>query len=205
MSMLNYYFNLNYKDNNLFNGLNISKEGNEYKEEMNKYPVISLSFKSLKCNSCSEFINEYKKMIWQLYENYLFLLDSDKISQSYKNLFKEYYYKKNENLTSAISDLMIMLKLYYNQEVIVILDEYDAPVLYAYEKGYYDKMIDFMKKLFGVTFKSNINLKRGIVTGVLRLAIEDLGSGANNFKVYNITEPRYSKYFGFTEQEVKKY
>ncbi len=202
LSMLDYYFNIKYKDNNLFNGLKIMEQGEKYLREMNKYPIISLSFKSLKCNSYSEFINEYKEMIWKLYEDYLFLLDSDKISKDYKNLFQEYYYKKNDNLMDAISNLMIMLKCYYNKEVIVLLDEYDAPILYAYENGYYDEIITFINQLFETTFKDNNNLEKGIIIGIIGMTFGDIFGGANNIDFYNLTDSKFSEYFGFTESEV---
>ena len=169
MSMLNYYFNLEFKGNNLFNGLKIMNEGEKYLNEANKYPVISLSFRELKTSTYSNFINEYKKVIGKLYIKYEFLLQSEKISDSLKNVFNDYYYMRTNNLTSAISDLMLMLNQHYNSQVMVLLDEYDAPILYSYEMGYYDEMITFMKQLFVSTFKDNSNLKKGIITGITRI------------------------------------
>ncbi len=203
LSMLYYYFSNEFDSHELFKGLKIMEQGEKYLDEMNKYPTIFFSLRGLKEETYDDFIQEYKKRIWKLYEQYTYILDSDKLSIQNKELFQEYYYKKTNNLTSAIADLMSMLRSYYNEQVILLLDEYDASVLYAYERGYYDEIIIFMKKLFEMTFKDNADLKKGIITGILRLAIEDLGSGANNFKVYNITDSDYSNYFGFTESEVE--
>ncbi len=203
MSMLNYYFNLDYKDNNLFKGLNISELGEKYKEEKNKYPVISISFRELKTNNYQEFINEYKKIIGKLYLKYKYLLESDRVSESFKKVFEDYYYMNTDNLTSAISDLMLMLNEHYNIKVIVLLDEYDAPILHAYEKGFYEEIITFMKQLFVTTFKDNSDLRKGVITGISRISKENLFSDANNIEVYNMTDSRYSTYFGFTENEVK--
>ena len=97
-----------------------------------------------------------------------------------------------------------MLEIYYNKQVIVLLDEYDAPILEGYLKGYYDNIINFMREVFSSTFKGNLSLKKGVITGILRVSKESMFSGANNIKVYNITDNKYSTYFGFTEEEVKE-
>ncbi len=208
MSMLDYYFNIEYKDNpnikDLFKGLNISKEEDRYLREMNKYPVISLSFRGLKTNTYQEFIDEYKKIIYKLYLKFNYLLTSDKVSEPNKKIFEDYYNMKTNNLSSAISDLMLMLKEHYNKEVIVLLDEYDAPILNGYLKGYYDEIITFIKQIFVTTFKDNNDLKKGIITGISRISKENMFSDANNIIVYNMTDNMYSNYFGFTESEVKE-
>ena len=97
-----------------------------------------------------------------------------------------------------------MLEIYYKSQVIVLLDEYDAPILEGYLKGYYDNIINFMGEVFSSTFKGNLSLKKGIVTGILKVILSGPFSGANNIKVYNITDNKYSTYFGFTEEEVKE-
>jgi len=88
-------------------------------------------------------------------------------------------------------------------KVIVLLDEYDAPIMESYLKGFYEEVIEFVRQLFSSTFKDNLNLKKGIITGVLRVSKEGMFSDANNIKVYNTTDYRYSTYFGFLESEVK--
>jgi len=97
-----------------------------------------------------------------------------------------------------------MLKKYYNEKVIVLLDEYDASILESYLNNYYDDTIKFMKSVFLSTFKNNLSLKKGIITGILRISKEGMFSDANNITIYNITDYKYQKYFGFTEEEVKE-
>ena len=97
-----------------------------------------------------------------------------------------------------------MLEIYYKSQVIVLLDEYDAPILEGYLKGYYDNIINFMREVFSSTFKGNLSLKKGVITGILRVSKESMFSGANNINVYNITDSNFSTYFGFTEEEVKE-
>ncbi len=209
MSMLDYYFNIEYKDNpnikDLFNGLNISKEEDKYLMEMNKYPVISLSFRELKANSYQEFIINFKLLINKLYDKYNNLLNSNKIAEMDKEYFKKITNMDEDVLlANSISMLVRMLRKEYNKEVIVLLDEYDAPILNGYLKGYYDEIITFIKQIFVTTFKDNNDLKKGIITGISRISKENMFSDANNIEVYNITDSRYSTYFGFTESEVKE-
>ena len=207
MSMLDYYFNIKYKDNpdikGLFKGLNISKEEDKYLSEMNKYPIISLSFRGLKTDTFKEFKKEYKMLMSSLYASYSFLLDSDKVDSELKKEFIECYAKKDYILTSAIPNLMLMLKQYYQEDVMVLLDEYDAPIINGYLKGYYDDIIAFIKQIFVKTFKDNNDLKKGVITGILRVSKENMFSDANNINVYNITDSRFSTHFGFTEDDVK--
>ena len=205
MSMINYYFNREYKDISfdLFKGLNISKCSDRYLNEMNKYPVVSLSLKECKRESYEKFILKFKSIISDLYKKYEYLLDSPLISNSDKEYFQDCLNKKEEDdLSSAISYLVNMLRIYHGEQVIVLLDEYDAPIMESYLRGFYSKVIDFMKSFFSSTFKDNLNLKKGIITGILRVSKEGMFSDANNIDIYNITDPNYSSYFGFLETEV---
>ncbi len=203
MSMLDYYFNREYDDSEyLFKGLNINKEEDKYLMEMNKYPVISLSLKELKKDTYQEFIDKYKTLMANLYLKYKIVLENSNVDKDFYNrIIKK---EEESELADSLSYLVNYLKEYYNQEVIVLLDEYDAPILYAYEMDYYDKMITFIKQLFVTTFKDNNNLRKGIITGISRISKENLFSDANNIEVYNMTDSRYSTYFGFTENEVKE-
>ena len=205
ISMLDYYFNIEYRDNKLFKGLKIMDQGDKYLREANKYPVILLSFKNLNDNTYQEFIANFKLLMKNLYEKYTFLLESEKLSKSDKEYFEKITNMEEDMLlSSSISMLIIMLKKHYENQVIVLLDEYDVPIINGYLKGYYEEVLSFEKQMFASTFKDNLNLKKGIVTGVFRVAIEELQSGANNFNTYSITDNEYSNYFGFTESEVKE-
>ena len=206
MSMLNYYFNLDYKDNKLFYGLNISELGEKYKEEANKYPVISISFRELKADNYKDFLKSYKELMANLFSNYEYLLKSKAINSNAKRKINKFINEKENDgnrLANAVSNLVRYLRKYYDIKVIVLLDEYDAPILHAYEKGFYEEVITFMKQLFVTTFKDNTDLRKGVITGISRISKENLFSDANNIEVYNMTDSRYSTYFGFTENEVK--
>ena len=205
MSMLKYYFDINLNSKYLFKGLNISKCSKLYLDEMNKYPVVSLTLKECKKATYEEFLMSFKTLISNLYYNYQFLLDSPLIKEVDKEYFKRCVNEEEEKqLSLALAKLINMLEIYYKSQVIVLLDEYDAPILEGYLKGYYDNIINFMREVFSSTFKGNLSLKKGVITGILRVSKESMFSGANNIKVYNITDNKYSTYFGFTEEEVKE-
>ena len=204
MSMLKYFFDIELESRELFKGLKIMQEGAKYLDEMNKYPVIFLTLKEAKQSSYKEFISFFKEIISGLYGKYEFLLNSAKIKQSDKEYFNRCNSsQEEENLSLAISKLSNMLELYYNQKVIILLDEYDAPILEGYLCGHYNETIKFMKTFFSATFKTNLSLKKGIITGVLRISKEGMFSDANNIIIYNMTTPKYTNHFGFTEDEVK--
>ena len=205
MSMLKYYFDINLNSKYLFKGLNISKCSKLYLDEMNKYPVVSLTLKECKKATYEEFLMSFKTLISNLYYNYQFLLDSPLIKEVDKEYFKRCVNEEEEKqLSLALAKLINMLEIYYKSQVIVLLDEYDAPILEGYLKGYYDNIINFMREVFSSTFKGNLSLKKGVITGILRVSKESMFSGANNINVYNITDSNFSTYFGFTEEEVKE-
>ena len=204
MSMLYYYFSRDYKDNNLFDGLKIMSQGEKYLMEMNKYPVISLSLKNTKFDNYEGFIDNYKDVMKALYGKYEYLLKSDKLDETEKNDFLKITRKEEDILLpNALSKLASYLSKHYESQVIVLLDEYDAPIINGYLKGYYDEIITFIKQIFVTTFKDNNDLKKGVITGISRISKENLFSDANNINVYNITDSRFSTHFGFTEDEVK--
>ena len=204
LSMLNYYFNLEYKDKTLFNGLKIMNQGEKYLKEMNKYPVVSISFRDLKADTYQDFLKSYKELMANLFSKYEYLLESDKLDEIEKEDFRKIIRKEEDRfLEDALSNLLAYLNKYYGERVIVLLDDYDVPIFHAYEKGYYDEMKKFIGCLFEITFKGNNNLKRGIITGIIGMIFGDIFGGANNIVYYDLTYSRYSTYFGFTESEVK--
>ncbi len=208
MSMLYYYFSNEFNSKKLFEGLNITKEGSRYLDEMNKYPTIFISLKDTKRDTYEDFIDAYKDIMKSLYDKYKKLLEDNVLDETEKEDYLKITRKEEERfLSNALSKLVYYLNKYYKQEVIVLLDEYDAPIIHAYAKGYYDEIIAFMKQVFVTTFKINPGfpaLKKGIITGISRISKENMFSDANNIKVYNVTDNMYSNYFGFTEDEVKQ-
>lgn len=177
-----------------------------YRCEQGKYPVISLSFKDVKFNTWNEAFTNLKFLIQSEYRRHIYLMQSEKLSEADKLFFNSVITGdiKDELLSTTLSELMLFLKLHYDRNVIVLIDEYDTPIQQGYMQGYYDSMIAFMRNFLSGGLKDNHNLERAVLTGILRVAKESIFSGLNNLNVNSVLEDRYSSYFGFTEAEVKK-
>ena len=206
MDMLKTFFEISKEDTaKYFTHLNIWSCGEEYKKEQGQYPAIFVSFKDAKSETWKNTFESIQSVITQEYRRHKYLLASD--------LFDEYEKKYFENIlegnatevgwSNSIKNLSGMLRLYYNKPVIIIIDEYDTPIQQGYTKDYYDDVISFMRNLFSGAFKDNSNLAYGFMTGILRVAKESIFSGLNNLKLDSILETRYSKYFGFTTEEIQ--
>ena len=206
MSMIEYFYNVKEKDNAyLFHGLEISKH-KEVMEEQNKYPVISITFKGMKQFNFEEQMNDFKEIIAKILRKYSELKKSDKLEDKEK-VKLESYEDGNINLAQlgrALEFISECLQKHYNEKVIILIDEYDVPLQHAYLYGYYDEMVNLMRNVLSAALKTNKALKRGILTGCLRIAKESIFTGVNNFSVYGISEEISSQYFGFTPEEVKQ-
>jgi len=141
-----------------------------------------------------------------LYENHGYLLDGGRLSETQAELFRKYCGRKatNDDLELALFQLSRMLRSYHHQKVIILLDEYDAPIDNAEAEGFYGKMIKFMRGFMGSTFKSNDALEFAVITGVQRIAQEGLFSKLNNPQIFGILDSEFSNRFGFTEEEVAR-
>ena len=203
MEMLECFFSNRYADRGeLFEGLSIWKE-EKYRELQGTYPVISLSFANVKGNYYGKLIKKLDIIIKNLYSKYEFLLMSDEVSETDKEYFKTINNGADEaELEMSLHQLSKMLYQYYDKRVIILLDEYDTPMLEAYEKRYWDELVSFTRGLFNSTFKTNPYMERGIMTGITRISKESIFSDLNNLKVITVTSDRYATAFGFTEEEV---
>ena len=207
MSMLRYYFDNRVKDSKeLFNGLKIMDQEEKYLKEMNKYPVIYLSLAELKVESKEKVLVGLKSLIMELYQEHRYLLDSDKLYEEDKNKIKEILNVKEDefSLQRSIKDLCIYLERYYDEKPVVLIDEYDVPLQNSYVEGYYEDVISFFRTFYTSILKDNIYLKKAVLTGVSRIAKENLFSGLNNLSVSTVMENRFPDLFGFTENEVKQ-
>ena len=110
----------------------------------------------------------------------------------------------DESLFYSLREITELLCKHYERKVIVLIDEYDVPLAKANERGYYDKMIDLIRNLFGTALKTNDNLYFAVLSGCLRVAKESIFTGLNNFNVFSITDVEFDEYFGFTDLEVKE-
>lgn len=202
LSMLKYFYDIegNTENRKLFDGLYISNSSAI--KEQGKYPVIFLSFKDVKADSSLEMMENIAILMKNLYDKFEYI--REKLNQSNLMEFDEIWLKKdNANLRGALLNLCSYLKEYYNQDVILLIDEYDTPMVSAYEHGYYDEIKMFFTTLYGSALKENPALKKAVLTGIMRISKENIFSGLNNVKVSSILEEDFAEYFGITEKEVE--
>ena len=201
MSMLKYFFDIEKKDENrrLFENLYIFKS--EYFEKQGNYPVISISFRTYGAQDWENGFKSVKETISNLYGEYKFLTEKmDEIETEKFNSVRRGI--DSANWKSSLLNLSKYLYEYYGKKVVVLIDEYDQPIIDSYIKGYYEEAIDFFKSFYGIVLKDNEYLEMGVMTGILRVAKENIFSGLNNLKVYTILDNRFTEYFGIMEAEV---
>ena len=206
MSMLYYFFSIKEKGNSyLFDGLNISKNKDVLKVQ-NKYPTIFISLKEMKSLTFDAQISSFSNVIYELLEKNLEILSSNQLSDTTKDILN-----KLHNRSSSVEDLKISLRVitnalytYYQQKVIVLIDEYDVPLQAAYQNNYYEEMVEFLRSVFSSALKTNDALEKGVMTGCLRISKESIFTGLNNFTAYSVLNNISSEFFGFTELEVKQ-
>jgi len=206
MSMIKYFFEKDSIDNRyLFKNLNIENH-EEIMKFQGKYPVIYLSFKDEKHSTFEYLKTGLRSILSKLYLDHKYCLNKDNLD----NVEKEYYNliinKKADiiELSNALKKLSQYLEDYFEQKVIILIDEYDVPIQAAYLNNYYDEAIEFMRNLLSGAFKDNNSIKKGMITGILRVARESIFSGLNNLKVESILSNNFSDKFGFTEKEIEK-
>jgi Predicted AAA-ATPase/PD-(D/E)XK nuclease superfamily len=206
LSMLKYFFEIKEQhEQNLFANLLISQDAAFCNKHQHKYPVIFLSFKDIKKDNFLQAYAQICTLISNLYKEHRYLLKGDCLEEDEKDLFNNIIKKnapQNEIENSLITLAKYLMKK-FNQPAILLLDEYDTPIEEAYLKGYYAKMMGFMRGALGQTLKDNSYLKKAVVTGITRISQESLFSGVNNLSVYSLLREKYGQYFGFIEDEVK--
>ena len=204
MSMIKYFFDIENKDGNkkLFENLKISE--NEYFEKQGTAPVISISFRNYDESSWGNGFEMIKNTISDLYDEFEFVKEN--LSARKKEKYDSILFNRATKATWKLSllDLTKYLYEYYGQKVVVLIDEYDQPIIDSYVKGYYQEAISFFKTFYGVVLKDNNYLEMGIMTGILRVAKENIFSGLNNLRVHTILDNRFTEYFGITESEVEQ-
>ena len=201
MSMLNYFFNLKKKEENrkLFENLYISKS--KYMNQQGEYPVIYLSFKDIKALNWEKCYFMTKRLITYLYNEFEFL--REKLNKKDLSDFdKVWLDEEGADWENSLKNLLRYLYEYYNKKVVVLIDEYDTPIVSGYNNGYKKEVFDLYRSLYSTVLKSNAHLQFSVMTGILRIAKEGIFSGLNNLQVYNIFEKNFSEYYGLTEEEV---
>lgn len=207
MDMLRTFFEKTDEDTSVyFKDKKIWGCGEKYRKYQGGYPVIFLTFKDLKYGTWEETLTNIYALIAKEYLRHSEILTSGKC-----NAFDKKYCRELVDgslsaamLPNAIAYLSEMLEKHWGTAPIIIIDEYDTPIQQGFMRGYYDKVIDFMRNFFSAAFKDSRHLSYGFLTGILRVAKESIFSGMNNLKVYSILDDRFSQYFGFTKEEIKE-
>ena len=203
MSMLKYFFDVRDAEENrkLFKDLEI--ENSPYIKEQGKYPVIFISMKDIKEMSFDRAITEVKNLLSSLYNQFEFI--REKLNENELIEFNNIWLEKNDNnLRKALLNLAIFLQKYYQKKVIVLIDEYDTPLVSAYRYGYYKEAKNFFSGLYGSVLKDNTVLQMGVITGIIRVVRAGIFSDLNNLKERSILNKEYDEYFGFLEKETKE-
>ncbi len=220
LSMIEHFFDIRKPESKrLFVDFKIAQEKEFCNKHQNKYPVINISLKDIKAADWKSFYEKFKTEIFDLYNKHLYLLKSSKIS----NIEKENFNKVLKGTATqarveySLKHLSEYLCKHYEKEVMILVDEYDAPIINAFNntnapikspdkenKTYYEKVIAFMQTLLGKAYKGNSYLKKGLLTGVMRVGKESIFSEWNNFDVFGITSKYFSDSFGFTKEETEK-
>ena len=201
MSMLNYFFNLKNKEENrkLFENLYISKS--KYMNQQGEYPVIYLSFKDIKALNWEKCYYLTRRLITYLYNEFEFL--REKLNKKDLSDFdKVWLDEEGADWENSLKNLLRYLYEYHNKKVVVLIDEYDTPIVSGYNNGYKKEVLDLYRSLYSTVLKSNTHLQFSVMTGILRIAKEGIFSGLNNLKVNSIFSEKYSEYYGMTEEEV---
>ena len=205
MSMLYHFFRNDVDSVSLFKDTKLWQAGSPYQAEINQYPTLFISLKEIKAASFEESFDKFSTLMQNLYIHFNFLMSSDSLADEFKKRFQTIANKQASlaDISNALGDLCRYLAKHFGQPVYLLIDEYDAPLHEAFNKGYYQDMIDLMRGVFGWALKGNPALKQGVMTGILRIAKESIFSDLNNLDVCTVLNDRYAQHFGFLEQEVQ--
>lgn len=211
MSMLKNFFEIN-SNYMIFHKLAVAKEKELCEEYMGKFPVISITLKGATGENFEEAKIMLRRIIGKEAMRFQFLLESDKIDDTERSQYKAListdksgtFTMSDDLLKDSLLMLSQFLRKHYGQDTIMLIDEYDVPLDKAYQAGYYNSMVEFIKVLFGNAFKTNDSLKFAILTGCLRISKESIFTGLNNFSIYTVKDVQYNEYFGFTDTEVRQ-
>ena len=203
LSMLEKFFAVNYADrSDLFQELAIW-ENEKYRDLQGTYPVLFISFASIKENTYAGARENICRIIEEQYNKHDYLLNGNLLNEKEKTFYQKVSAEMSDSVAAvSLRSLSDFLSRYYGKKTIILLDEYDTPMQEAYVNGYWDELTVFTRSLFNSTFKTNPYLERAIMTGITRVSKESIFSDLNNLEVVTTTSKKYTEYFGFTEKEV---
>ena len=208
MSMLAYFFDIRKDSRKLFEDLKISRDIELCQKWMNQYPTLFISFKDVDGLNFQSAMKMLRNQISWICNEHDYLSDSDKVNENDKKIFLKLQDISEENLSEdlikiSVATIIRMMNAHYGKPVILLLDEYDVPLVKASSNGYYKEMLDVMKTMMSTSLKDNSHLQFAVVTGCLKIAKESIFTGTNNFISDTIISTHLNEYFGFTDQEVK--
>lgn len=211
MSMLKCFFEMG-SDPALFDGLEIAGETELCNRYMGKFPVISISLKNVAGHTFNDAMELFRSIMGKEALRFPFLMESDKLSETERKQYRALIHVDDRGVftmaDSLLKDSLLLLSCclqkHYGQKTIIMIDEYDVPLDKAYQSGYYEDMVDFIRILFGQALKTNSSLYFAVLTGCLRISRESIFTGLNNFSVYTVKDVQYNEYFGFLDEEVRK-
>ena len=211
MSMLRTFFEIG-RDQSMFHGLNIFQEKKLCDKYMGQFPVISITMKSIDGDDYQEAIDALRAIIGTEAMRFQFLEESNILTENEKKRFralinvnaKGKFTMEEDIILTSLKVLSDLLSKYYNQQVIILIDEYDVPLDKAFQNDYYDKMVRLIRNLFGNVLKTNDNLYFAVITGCLRISKESIFTGLNNLNVMTVTDEYFNDGFGFTDNEVEE-
>lgn len=211
MSMLKCFFEIG-RDPALFEGLKIAQEKDLCEKYMGKFPVISISLKSVGGLQYDSAVASLKTVIGNEAGRFRFLRNSDRLTNDEKEAYAQLtevgssqggVYTMTEKMAEAsLQTLSLLLEKHYGQKAILLIDEYDVPLDKAFQGGYYDEMVNLIRSLLGNALKTNDSLYFAVLTGCLRISKESIFTGLNNLNVMTISDPYFCDSFGFTKDEV---
>ena len=204
MSMLDDFFNIDKKSENLFKGLKIDEDKELCDKWMNKYPTIFVSFKDVGGNTYQYAFEQLKSVISNLYKKYTYLLADERMDEDDVEEFRRIKARKENDaeITDSLILLAKMLRIYHNKQVIILIDEYDVPMAKGVSNNYYAYIVEVMRSMYSKALKSNEDLQMAVVTGCLRIAKESIFTGLNNFQTESIIDGAFEEFFGFTDEEI---
>jgi hypothetical protein len=205
MTMLRCFFEKTESSNrHLFKGLAVEQDP-DIMEHQGKYPVIFLTLKDIKQQCWDDSYKMILSVISQEFRKHQALLEGAFLDDHLKNEYRSIMNMSagKDIFMRSLKDLSKYLHQYYGIEPIILIDEYDSPIISGFENQYYKEIIGFMQTFLGSAFKGNPHLKKGVLTGILRVSKESIFSGLNNISVCTLLDESYSPYFGFLESEVQ--
>ncbi len=205
MSMLKSFFDLN-GNKDIFRGLDIAKETALCEEHMGKYPVILISLKGINAGTYQKACDMAVQIINREARRFQYLLASERLTDYDKQALLALLQPDISEavLCSSLKTLSELLEKHHGSKVILLIDEYDVPLAKAFERGYYEEMVLFIRNMFEYALKTNDSLKFAVLTGCMRISKESIFTGLNNLKVLSVAEVQFDEFFGFTDQEVRE-